>query len=172
MADTGAPWFITLMNDNERFPYATFNDAILALTGGAGAAAWVAWTPTWTNLTLGNGVVVARYIKLGKLTVCRLSLVFGTTTSVAGDIQFSLPVTRVAYAGAAALTPLGTSRLFDTSAGVVLPGDVVTFSTTVSAVRYHAVSGSNVIQGVTSATAPFTWATGDEIAAQLRYEAA
>lgn len=139
---------------------------------GRNTSSAIVWTPAWTNLTVGNGTVVASFIKIGKLVFCRVSIVFGTTTVVSGDIQFSLPITRAAYAGAALLTPLGVARLYDASGAIVLPGDVITVNTTTSAVRSHVVSGSNVVQGLCSATAPFTWATTDEIIAQFHFEAA
>ena len=56
------------------------------------SAAWTSWTPTWSNLTVGNGVLVSKYIKVGKYVSFYIDLNFGTTTSVSGDINFSLPV--------------------------------------------------------------------------------
>lgn len=133
---------------------------------------WESWTPTWTNLTLGNGTVVAKYTQLGKAVFCRLSIVFGSTTSVSGDVQFTLPVTRAAMAGTASVTPIGQSTAFDTSASLVVQGCVVNFSTTKGALRVYDASGTYVKPVVTSSIVPFTWATGDEFVATFSYEAA
>lgn len=133
--------------------------------------AWALWTPTWTNLSLGDGVVVAKYVQVGQTIICRLAIVLGSTTTVSGLIQFSFPVTSLAYGGTLG-TPLGVARLFDTSLGVVYPGHILKMSTTLGGVVFGAVSGANVVEAVTSGTAPFTWATGDEILAEFFYEAA
>jgi hypothetical protein len=133
---------------------------------------WASWSPTWTNLTVGNGTVTGKFAKIGKIISCRLAIVFGSTTSVSGDIIFSLPVTRATNAGTASLTPQGQARAFDTSATSVALGDVLNLTTTTSAIRFQSASGSFVVQALGSSTVPFTWATGDEIAAQFCYEAA
>ena len=51
------------------------------------------YTPTWTNLTVGNGTLsVARYTQIGKLVYGLVRLGFGSTTSISGNIQLTLPV--------------------------------------------------------------------------------
>lgn len=134
--------------------------------------AWASWTPTWTNLTLGNGTVVAKYSQIGNLVTCRLSLVFGSTTSVSGSVSFSLPVTRAAIAGTAGVTPLGQCRLFDTSGGVTNDGVIVTTSTTTALLTVNNSAATYLTAVALSSTIPFTWAVGDEIAAQFTFEAA
>lgn len=138
-------------------------------------AAWSSWTPTWTNLTLGNGVVSAKYRQIGKLVVCRLSLVFGTTTSVPSaptDIIFSLPVTRAAYGGTLGVAPLGSARIFDVSASASYLGIVNSNTTTTSAVRVLDASGTYGKTVAASDLIPMTWATSDEIHVNFIYEAA
>jgi hypothetical protein len=61
-----------------------------ALTGIQ--AAWSTYTPTYTNLTLGNGTAVARYNRTGKTIDLRVALTGGTTSTAAGAISVSLPV--------------------------------------------------------------------------------
>lgn len=137
--------------------------------------AWTAWTPTWTNLTLGNGTVTAKYRQIGKLVFCRLSLVFGTTTSVSGDVTFSLPVTKATYGGNQTQMPLGLVTALDSSAGVTAEGMVKPATTTTCVMRFLLAGGTYVSIGgasVPSSTVPFTWASADEIHAQLCYEAA
>lgn len=139
---------------------------------GAGSSAWTSWTPSWTNLTLDNGTVVAKYAQIGKTVICRLSLVFGSGTSVSGLIEFTLPVTRAANAGTAGLTPMGGADFYDSSITTTFRGGIGNFSTTKGHFYASTVSGSNVIASATSATVPFTWTTSDEIATQFVYEAA
>lgn len=130
------------------------------------------WSPIWTNLTVGNGVVTARYIQTGKMVIARVTIVFGSTTSVSGQVIFSLPVTSVAYAGTATTTPLGSVQMFDSSAVTVYNGNVLNASTTTAELRVFKVDGTYSLLAVTTSLIPFTWAINDEIECQFIYEAA
>lgn len=135
--------------------------------------AWISWTPSWTALTVGNGIVIAKYMRIGKLVTCRLKVVLGSSSSVGTGVRFSLPVTKLDYGGTVSMTPLGQSRLFDTStpANSAL-GTVVATSTTEVSVLVDMASGTYRAGADLTATVPFTWATGDEIGLQFSYEAA
>lgn len=63
-------------------------------------AAWDAYTPTLTNITLGNGTVAGRYLRVGKTVDVAITLTVGSTTSASGQLQFSVPV--AAHAAAVA----------------------------------------------------------------------
>jgi hypothetical protein len=45
------------------------------------AGAWTSFTPSWVNLTPGNGVVSAAYSQFNKILFVRVKLTWGTTTS-------------------------------------------------------------------------------------------
>lgn len=135
-------------------------------------AAWASWTPSWTNLSVGDGTVVAKYLQLGKTIYGRLSIVFGSTTSVSGAIIFSLPQTAVSYAGTAGVTWIGGARARTTTGPAIYNGTVAWKSTTTAEVDFEDSSGTYVTSVASSATIPFTWATGDEIGLELFYEAA
>lgn len=56
------------------------------------AGAWTTYTPTWTNLTVGNGTQSFRYSKFNKIGFVQGELTFGTGTSItAANPRFSLP---------------------------------------------------------------------------------
>lgn len=55
-------------------------------------AAWTAYTPTYTNITIGNAVVMARYSRIGKNILVRFDITGGTTSSASGAISIGLPV--------------------------------------------------------------------------------
>jgi hypothetical protein len=63
------------------------------------SGSWVAYTPTLTNITLGNGTLTGRYKQIGKLVFFEVTLTFGSTTTLATvanytqSPRFSLPVT-------------------------------------------------------------------------------
>lgn len=134
-------------------------------------AAYSSWTPTWTNLTVGNGTVTAVYKQVGKTVRGRIAIVFGSTTSISGDVSFDLPVTRAAMAGTNNVSPLGCARFYD--AGVAgYEGAVHNASTSTASIRVWAASGAYVTAALLSSTVPFTWGTSDEISAEFEYEAA
>jgi len=179
---TGPTGIQILVNGNELATIATsgavtLNKTLTLLAGITGdltwtGAAWASWTPAWTNLTVGNGTVVAKYMRLGKTVIARLSIVFGSTTVVSGSVSFTLPVTQATYGGTAGVTSLGLARYFDASAGFAFEGSVINLSTTTGLFIAMDASGTHLKQAVLSSTVPFTWTTSDEIGVQFCYEAA
>lgn len=137
--------------------------AVSKLDLTSGGTAWTSWSISWTNLTVGNGVTNATYQRVGRYIAFRASLVFGTTTSIAGSVSLSLPATVVDHGGVG-LHPLGVCILFDTSAGNQYDGVIKYNTTSLAVIKAKSVSGANVLVNTDlSSTAPFTWATGDEI---------
>jgi hypothetical protein len=55
------------------------------------AGAWTSFTPSWVNLTPGNGVVSAAYSKFNKILFVRVKLTWGTTTSCTDPVRMTLP---------------------------------------------------------------------------------
>lgn len=53
---------------------------------------WSTYTPTYTNLTIGNAAVTARYAAAGRLIHWRVGIAGGSTSSASGAIKVSLPV--------------------------------------------------------------------------------
>lgn len=138
----------------------------------AANTAWASFTPTLTNLTLGNGTLVAKYQQIGKTVKARISLVFGSTTAVTGDITFTLPVTAATYAGTANVGQIGGANIFDTSVPRVFQGIVNMASTTTGTVRPQFADQVALYTLNASSSLPMTWAVGDEIGAWFEYEAA
>jgi hypothetical protein len=131
--------------------------------------AWTAWTPTLTNMTLGNGSVVATYKQIGKTVFVKFIFTLGTTSAMGTNPSFSLPAT--ASSGLTQFAQsVGTSNCWDTSASVNYVGTLVYIDT--STVRCYAVSGTNTPLVGISSTLPMTWATGDILSAQGFYEIA
>lgn len=131
---------------------------------------WQSWTPTWTNLTVGNGTVTAKYVQVGKSIQFKLSLVFGSSTAVSGSVSVTLPVTSTALVGSG--VPLGSARLIDISAGLFYVGFATHLSTTTMKVSWSGASGSGQIETNLSNVSPVTWAVSDEFQINGFYEAA
>lgn len=127
----------------------------------------VAFTPTWTNLTVGDGTQDWVYnISSGRVFISG-TFTLGSTSAVGTNPYFSLPV-----AGTFTDAQVLGDALFD-DAGVRYRGGVH-YDNALSSplVRRFFLSGSEIIDAGISATAPFTWATGDRISATFAYRAA
>lgn len=142
------------------------------LSGGTSGmfGSWIVWTPTWTNLTVGNGTLTAKYIQIGKTVYFTLKLVWGSTTSMSGFPQVSLPAT--AAADYSYNHKLGICVNKDTSATLLYTGFALWQSSTSMGI-YHVLTNSTYAsyEG-SSGSAPFTWTTSDIIAIDGEYEAA
>ncbi|MDQ0672929.1 hypothetical protein QFZ36_000490 [Pseudarthrobacter siccitolerans] len=137
----------------------------------AANAAWTSYTPTLTNITLGNGTLTGKYQQIGKTVNFRVSLILGSTSAISGDLIFSLPVTSAAYAGTSVAQPLGHATLLD--AGIrAYQGEVEWASTTTCAIKVLAADVTYLYTTTASAAIPFAWATGDEIEFSGTFEAA
>lgn len=130
-------------------------------------SAWSPWTPTLTNLTLGNGSVVARYLQVGKTVEWRFKFTLGSTSAVGSTPQFTLPA--APHANYSAYTDsMGTGALRDASSGVLRAAQVwLASGSTVQINRWSSEATADI-----TATAPWTWATSDVIAVRGTYEAA
>lgn len=132
-----------------------------ALVSGTGSGwSMQSYTPTFTNLTVGNGTLVGRYIQMGKIVFARGTLVFGSTTSVSGFIGMTFPL--------ASLSSYDTSQAIgwasvDASTSYVMP--IRWSSTTVCQIL-----GSSLTQAATSSTVPLTWASTDVLSWDYWYE--
>lgn len=138
---------------------------------------WSTYTPTLLGSTsggtVGNGTLVARYVRLGDFVIAQIDLVWGSTTSAGvGTSLVSLPVS------ARATTPgnIGTFIGLDASAGAAgrySPGGVLPNTVDDVIVINGAASGDLSDEGtLLSATVPVTWTTGDAWRFNITYEAA
>jgi len=139
----------------------TWHDALVAAAG-----AWTPYTPTLTNVTLGNGTLTGKYRQVGKTVDFSISLTFGTTTAFTGSIGFGLPVTAVDVNWTAA------GFLFDSSNSEARQGAIVNPSTTVALLYAAGMGPGATSSGPVDATNPFTWASPDLVRISGTYEAA
>lgn len=129
------------------------------------AAAWTSWTPTLTNLTLGNGTQTAKYRRVGKTVDFVWRLTLGSTSAVGTTPSFTLPVACSADYPA---YPAWFGMLTDASTSVKPPAVLNLTSTTTVVLQYF--SSLNTAANISS-TLPFTWTTSDVLTAQATYYA-
>jgi len=124
------------------------------------------WSPSYTNLTIGNGTVIARYGTNGKFTIAQWQLTLGSTSSITGaPPTVSLPTntkTGNLYA-VSVLLDAGTDNYFGLSG--IYTSNVVNMSTLF-------VTGGKVTNNSVSSSVPFTWTTNDVMGFVVSYEEA
>ncbi len=132
---------------------------------------WADWSPTLTNITIGNGTQFARYTQIGKTVHVWFHLTFGSSTSMDGSPSISLPVTaNTSYPST--VHPLGSCILHEGGStrkiGAVIMDDG---NSQFDLFAQNANSTYAALSGITFSV-PFTWGTNDVVAFTATYEAA
>ena len=130
----------------------------------SGGGTYSTWSPTFSGLTVGNGTLTARYTQIGKLVNFIFIFRLGSTSSVSGRIDVSVPV-------AEARNTAPFTAQFDDS-GVGSTAGYVSIESGYFATRAMNSSGTYTTLGDTTASVPFTWANLDFIYFTGTYEAA
>jgi hypothetical protein len=131
-------------------------------------AAWTDWTPTWTNLTVGNGTLVAKYKQIGKTVFWKIKFSCGSTSVVSNNARFTPPVTYSSdwltddmYCGYGLALDAATAN-YDVRC--------MWYDTTAIEITTLLVNGSYSSTG--GLAGPFTWGTSDRLSIMGFYEAA
>lgn len=135
----------------------------------SGGFTFQTWSPSYTNLTIGNGTVTARYGTSGKFTYFEWTLTFGSTTSISGSPEITLPT-----------TPKNTGyNMWQGNIGYLDAGTNIYFGhLTIAAATSKVIlwvdraNGTYLEYAGIDATTPFTWTTNDRISLSGQYEEA
>jgi hypothetical protein len=137
------------------------------VTSSGTSWAWQTWAPTYANITVGGGTLVARYNIIGKTVFCEWNLLCNVgTTSVGSSITISLPVTAAARYANMDRHSVGLATAVDDTTKVWGGVAMIDNSTSVVAIRWDDGTGG------LDTTIPFTEVTGDTFSATWTYEAA
>lgn len=148
--------FIAPLNAHLQTLAETTQDAL----DGKAPSVTTSYTPTFTGLTIGNGTVSAKWVKIGAVIFDEIVITFGSTTAVTGAViaaglqpgSSSTPTT--AFVGQATLQDSGSGYY---------SGVVRNASTTSIEVYAQTSNGAYVSAAALTATIPHTWATSDKI---------
>lgn len=161
-----------VLNSNNSVVTANITDGAVTpakLVSGTGAGwALQSWTPTWTNVTVGNAVQANAYTQIGKTVIARISFKLGTTSAIGTGPIFTLPVT----SSSAYISGQWIGGLRFVSGASGFTGYVQWTSTTTATVVALGAGGATVSDTTVTATVPGTWATNDTITGTIIYEAA
>jgi hypothetical protein len=157
---------LTYLEDQDRYDFYSGSLWRSALPMGA----WTSFTPTWANLTVGNGIYnTSQYYLSGKSVTVAVDFQLGSTSAVTGNIGITLPsgLARANVFGTGLAQVLLTDASVTTYFGIVQPNTISAQSWSI-----RGASGSPLALSSTSSTAPFTWTTGDRIVFGATYEVA
>lgn len=137
--------------------------------------AWTPYTPTWTSTgtlpVLGNGILAGRYTRIGRTIHGTIYTAMGSTTTFGtGNYFWTLPVP--AQNALFDWQAMGTAKGYH--AGSNLFGQITLMAGTSGAkirVMYSATAPAGA-ESYVAQTAPWTWASGDDITFHFTYEAA
>ncbi len=132
---------------------------------------WFAWTPSWTNLTIGNAVQYSRFHLSGRIVNFTLRAILGNSSSVAVGIPgpiFTLPIAQGAAGDA--YQKFADGRLIDTNMGVQYLGCAVINSSTTGLLRMGLDTVAGLCESPVEATHPMAWTTDDVIDLRGSYE--
>ena len=127
--------------------------------------AWTTYTPTFTNVTVGNATVVFKYKKLGKTVFVRGTFIFGSTSSISGIIRFTLPVNAVDAGFHHA------SVLIEDTGVEAYQGTLFVSPISDANLKVINSAGTNAVFRNTSSTVPMTWNATDLFKTYFFYEA-
>jgi hypothetical protein len=132
--------------------------------------AWTAYTPTWTGSgnSIGNGVIIGHYLKVGRMVTVRIHIAFGSTTvfgSASQGYAFSLPFVSAPVSAGLGYSWVGTLLGWKTGADNFW-GHVGILKSS-STCLPETVAGKGIGPAVPSA-----WVAGDNITICVTYESA
>lgn len=136
---------------------------------------WVAWTPTWGGMGIGNGTSVARYVRFGKTVTFRVMLTFGTMTTPTGPFTFSLPVAIRSADYTAGIDVIGSAMFVDNATSSSRTAGVAYVTSTGSSLvglLVDRLGGTYATSAVVGQTVPWSWNSTDTFSVTGTYEAA
>ena len=138
----------------------------LAYKSAATLYPWTTWTPTIAGATVGNSSIVARYQKIGKLINMSFGFTLGSTGSIPGRFNFSMP------SSSANISPCSVYFNLQGAAFATPAMSFLGISGNLCYTDAINTAGTYGAGTATSSTVPFTWTTGSEIVVFGTYEEA
>jgi hypothetical protein len=137
-----------------------------AATGLKYEGAITSWTPIFANASVGNGTVTAEYQRVGNLVFCWIQFVLGSTSTITGDTNFSLPI-------GSSKRPYFNGTSYYVDAGVSTAGGTIELSGSNAYFRVTQPGSTYIgLDPTLSASSPWTWGTNDRMVAYFYYEVA
>jgi len=148
------------------FPFVAGEVLTAADMNGIGET--TSFTPTWTNLTVGNGTLNwATYVRVQNLVFVQVQFTLGSTSAVTGNIYFNAPVS----SSVGTQNNIGNAIFADANVNVTFTGVASMATNLIQAIPINVSSTVGFYQNASS-TFPFTWATNDVVGVFAVYRVA
>ena len=131
---------------------------------------YFAYTPTYTNFTVGNATVATRFSMAGKTINFRGLVTLGSTSAMSTGPRVSLPVTASSTANTQNGSVLGMGMLNDTGTQSYL--SIIEYYSTTELVLLALTGSGSVPHSSITSSSPFAWGNTDSFAWNAVYEAA
>jgi len=157
--------------------HADINDAMEAVQtklaiGNTVIGTYTAYTPTFSEITLGNGTIASYFCQVNKFVHYYGRLTFGSTTSITGSSpMISVPVNQSATFPLQQF-PMGNTMYLDASAAIRYIGQGTQNTAGFFRLWVLNTQVSYTAQTFVTASVPFTWTTSDVINWNITYEGA
>jgi hypothetical protein len=152
--------------------YITSNDAFTYYDGSGWqnlmfGASWIAFTPTTTGITAGNGTFDFAYAQIGKTVFYRGAFTLGSTSAITSNVSVTLPVT-----GANSNKQFGEAVF---QQGSFYNG--MCFMTGPTYLNFYAFNSASTYSSLTAISGiptvvPVAWSTGHVLTFCITYQAA
>lgn len=121
---------------------------------------WTTFTPSWTNLTVGNGTNTGRYSTVNKIMYVQTAFTMGSTSAMGTDPTLTLPAS--ATMDTTAQAAFGVCTIEDTGTATFVG---ICFRPSTTGVRVYVNNVSATYQTLTSitSTVPMTWTNTDRL---------
>jgi UDP-3-O-[3-hydroxymyristoyl] glucosamine N-acyltransferase len=131
---------------------------------------YTAYTPTLTNVTVGDGVVTGSYCLVNGFVHYYGSFTMGSTSAVTGSPSVLLPINLNSDMDVRA--NFGVAQYFDNSTSTTYIGQTRRNTASYLILTVSLTNSTYEKSSNMSATAPFTWAVDDVMTWNLYYRAA
>lgn len=129
----------------------------------------VSFTPSFSNLTIGNGTRTGTYVLVNKTVYFQAKITFGSTTTLAGNCDLTLPLTPTGVSTFDAIN--ATCNFVKNSPTIICLGYTIIVGSTIRLLA-TVTSGQYAVQSDIGASVPFTWGTNDVISVAGNYQIA
>jgi len=148
------------------FPFVAGNVLTAAELNGIGET--TTFTPSWNNVTVGNGTLnYATITRVNSFVYVQVMFTLGSTSSVTGNISINNPVTPATVGQNA----VGVGLFADANTSVLYPTTISMAAGLMQNFPSNS-AGTYTVVNQASATVPFTWTTGDVITFSAGYRVA
>ncbi len=159
------------------YAFITGDNATTVYTGSEWipyVTSWRSYTPTWSaGLTVGNGTTSTGYALIGKTCILTVAFTFGSTSSISGDVYFTLPVDAVNTVRAGSAGRLSVIDASPLTRYTGMSYIVTTGGTQYAYCRCINASGTYATEVPFSSSVPIAaWTTSDYFTTTIVYQTA